>query len=284
MPLKLFCVVICLQLGLLRMLADVSIPACFSSNMVLQRDSYIRIWGSGVPKTTLWVEFLDRRSNVRVEKDGRWELKLRVEGAVKVGSALKIFENSTTAPPSIVLTNVLVGDVWIIGVSPGEGVSTNLGPRHPLTGPARTLTGPDLNTLVTRGSDPAPAWRLLGQDPISALALTFAEELSSSEKGVPIGLVLADLKGLGGLDQNRSNDAVDKTLNGLQEQALRVANIWVGVRRKEEFNELVKLKRRGVVNETPLLKDFAKRNIYLRKDFDLNKPPASVLSFKGVLW
>lgn len=284
MPLKLFYAVICLQLGILRILADVSLPSYFSSNMVLQRDSYIRIWGSGVPKTMIWVEFLDHRPNVRVEKDGRWELKLRVGGAVKVGSALKIFENSTKAPPSIVLTNVIVGDVWIVGVSPGEGVSTNPGPRHPITGPARTLTGSDLNALVTMGGDPEPAWRLLGQGPISCLALAFAEELSMSEKGIPIGLVLADLKGLGGLDQNRANDAVDKALNKRKDDALVAANLRVGNRKKEEFDELVKLKRSGRVNDSPLLKDFAKRNVYLRKDFDFNKPPASVLSFKGVLW
>ncbi|MEM6469719.1 MAG: sialate O-acetylesterase [Planctomycetota bacterium] len=83
----------------------------FQSNMVLQRDQPIRVWGWASPGETVSVNFLDHGVAAVAGSDRRWEVELpAVASSVKPTSMIVCGEEE-----SIELENILVGDVWILG-------------------------------------------------------------------------------------------------------------------------------------------------------------------------
>ena len=83
----------------------------FQSNMVLQRDQPIDIWGWADPDTRVKVE-LDGISNSSIaDADGGWRVTLPSRPASSTPIDIKI----STPDQTINLTNVLMGDVWILG-------------------------------------------------------------------------------------------------------------------------------------------------------------------------
>lgn len=79
----------------------------FSSNMVLQRDRPIPIWGWTAPGKSVTVELNGNTAKATAGADGKWTAHLP---AMPAGGpyALKISGDQTTT-----LDNVLLGDVWI---------------------------------------------------------------------------------------------------------------------------------------------------------------------------
>ena len=59
--------------------AEVRMPAFFSDNMVLQRDTDVRLWGEAKPNTTVRItagwNLQDYRTNSG--KDGKWSISIR---------------------------------------------------------------------------------------------------------------------------------------------------------------------------------------------------------------
>ncbi len=83
----------------------------FSSNMVIQRDKPIMVWGWASPGTNVTVRFGDAQAQAKAIGDkGRWEATLPARPADSVGRELII----TSGKESLTLTNVLVGDVWVM--------------------------------------------------------------------------------------------------------------------------------------------------------------------------
>jgi len=87
--------------------SNLKLHALFSDNMVLQRDREIRVWGTASPGQTIKVRIGERRQSTTVAEDGRWEALLRPMDA---GGP---HELSVEGAQTVVLTNVLIGDVWI---------------------------------------------------------------------------------------------------------------------------------------------------------------------------
>ncbi len=88
--------------------ADVKLPAIFSSNMVLQRDMNIPVWGWADPGEAVTVTFAGKSSKTTADVDGNWILK------IATGDANSYAQTFAAAGKNrIELTNVLVGDVWI---------------------------------------------------------------------------------------------------------------------------------------------------------------------------
>ncbi len=106
--------------------ADVKLPAVFSDNMILQRNSQLPVWGTADPGEEVYVTFEQKTPDGRREEgkaviagnDGRWMVKigpypaggepgtLTIKGPEKK-NAPKGFKNA------IVCKNVLIGEVWI---------------------------------------------------------------------------------------------------------------------------------------------------------------------------
>jgi len=88
--------------------ADVRLPVIFSDHMVIQRDIEAPVWGWADPDEKVSVTFDGATQSAVADKDGKWSVKL-----AKSPASAKPQELTVKGKNTIVLKNVLVGDVWI---------------------------------------------------------------------------------------------------------------------------------------------------------------------------
>ncbi|HEY9248111.1 MAG TPA: sialate O-acetylesterase [Rariglobus sp.] len=86
--------------------ADVSLPAIFGSNMVLQRDVPVPVWGWADAGETVRVEIDGQSVSTVTGADGHWHLKLAPLSVRESGDLVVSGKNTLT------FTNVAVGEVW----------------------------------------------------------------------------------------------------------------------------------------------------------------------------
>ncbi|WP_317192031.1 sialate O-acetylesterase [Salegentibacter maritimus] len=91
-------------------LAQIEISEIFTSNMVLQRDKPIKIWGKGVPGDKLQVNFLNETAKASVRADSTWQIVFKKQQATTKPQTLVV----KSSEEKIILTNILVGDVWLL--------------------------------------------------------------------------------------------------------------------------------------------------------------------------
>ncbi|MGY8769473.1 MAG: hypothetical protein ACKVH8_13725 [Pirellulales bacterium] len=83
----------------------------FQTNMVLQRDKPIHVWGWADPKEQVTVTFSDVQASATAGKDRAWKMTLPAVSANSMPQQMIIKGKSNT----LVLDNILVGDVWVLG-------------------------------------------------------------------------------------------------------------------------------------------------------------------------
>ena len=86
---------------------NITLPAIFSNNMVLQQGVSLPVWGKADSGGVVFVEFAGQRKRAVSGQNNKWHVKLR---SLKAGGpyAMKIYGADTT-----VFENVLVGQVWL---------------------------------------------------------------------------------------------------------------------------------------------------------------------------
>jgi sialate O-acetylesterase len=87
--------------------ADVKLPNVFGSNMVLQRQKNIPVWGWAAPGENVKVAIAGQTKEIKAGKDGKWKLEL---APIKAGGPFKMEVNGNN---KIVFSNVMVGEVWL---------------------------------------------------------------------------------------------------------------------------------------------------------------------------
>lgn len=87
--------------------ADVQLPQIFQSNMVLQRDVPVNVWGWASPGEEVTVTLSMRTASVKAGKDGKWLVKLP---ALAAGGPYGMIVQGRNR---IVLSDILVGEVWL---------------------------------------------------------------------------------------------------------------------------------------------------------------------------
>ena len=88
--------------------AVIELPSVISSNMVLQRDLPVPIWGWGEPGEKVSVSFAGQNKNTTTSEKGEWMVKLDKLSASFIPSTLVVKGTN-----EIKLQNILVGEVWI---------------------------------------------------------------------------------------------------------------------------------------------------------------------------
>ncbi|HEV3249930.1 MAG TPA: sialate O-acetylesterase, partial [Puia sp.] len=83
------------------------LPKIFGDNMVLQRDQPIAVWGWADAKEKISVQFDRQLKIVRADKNGRWMIRMDAETA---GGP---YQMTITGKNTVVIKNILVGEVWI---------------------------------------------------------------------------------------------------------------------------------------------------------------------------
>jgi sialate O-acetylesterase len=83
----------------------------FQSNMVLQRDKPLNLWGWADPGEEVTVAFAGQQAQARAAADRAWQVTLKPVPANGTPQTMTIKGKSAT----LTLDNILVGDVWILG-------------------------------------------------------------------------------------------------------------------------------------------------------------------------
>ncbi len=97
-----------LFLGITHLHAQLKLPAVFSSNMVLQRNKPLNIWGKTAAAKEVTVSFSAQKKITTADAAGNWSITLDALTLSSVPQDL-VVQSGTT----ITLRNILVGDVWL---------------------------------------------------------------------------------------------------------------------------------------------------------------------------
>ena len=171
--------------------ADVSLPALFSDNMVLQRNAKVPIWGMAAPGEHLTVSIAGRTASTLGGPDGHWQV---------VFNNLPVAENDTltvTGKNTLTVKNVAVGEVWL--ASGQSNMSFALGWAGDYNAAEiRAANDPDLRmiTLPWHGSldpqtDVQANWQVDNSQNVpgwSSVGYFFGCNLRKA-LGVPVGIV-----------------------------------------------------------------------------------------------
>ncbi len=87
--------------------SQIKLPRLISDGMILQRDIPVKIWGWATPNEKIEITFNKKKFQTTTSQDGNWVLTLPSQ---KAGGP---YEMTLTASNTIVLKNILFGDVWL---------------------------------------------------------------------------------------------------------------------------------------------------------------------------
>jgi sialate O-acetylesterase len=87
--------------------ADVTVPALLADHMVVQRGLPVHVWGMAAPHEAVSVTFRGETKSAAADDDGRWSVYL------SPGDAGGPFQLIIKATNTLVLNDILVGDVWV---------------------------------------------------------------------------------------------------------------------------------------------------------------------------
>jgi sialate O-acetylesterase len=179
-----------------RTFADVQLPAVFSDHMLLQRDMPLNIWGWADPQERVTVILAGKEQQTIAGGDKAWKTVLP---PMPAGGPYELIVKGRN---QLILTNILIGDVWICGgQSNMQYLMKWLGNRYDgemaqaanpsirlLTVNSHTSTVP-LNDIKTAGWKEATPATVLN---FSAVAYFFGKELNEKYK-IPIGLISVNM-------------------------------------------------------------------------------------------
>ncbi len=173
--------------------ADIRLPSVLSNNMVLQQQSTVNLWGWSSPGekvfiTTSWGSTVD---STMASGDAKWNIAIKTPAAG--GPYTITFKGNNT----IVLDNVLIGEVWVCsGQSNMEWSSLNGLPQIDAELP--NSANPNIRffhipktTALTPQDDCVAAWTECNPETLrsfSAVAYYFGKQLQQ-QLNVPIGLI-----------------------------------------------------------------------------------------------
>ena len=95
--------------GVQMLFSQLRVSDIFTSNMMLQRDKPIHFWGKGIPGVALEVQFAGKTRKTIIYKDSLWSIQFKRQNKNAKPQSIKI----VSGKEKIVLSNVLVGDIWL---------------------------------------------------------------------------------------------------------------------------------------------------------------------------
>ena len=183
----------------------VAVDKMFSNGMVVQRNKAVRVWGTADRGEKVRVSFAGRHGEAAAGADGSWEVELEALPASDRPRTMRISGTRN----SIVLRDVLVGDVWIAsGQSNMQYSMTEKMPQPKDADSLRMkrdyesaddrlvrvmLVRKDLSTAGL----PSDGWHRVNRESLkdfSAVAYYFAKNLADSLK-VPVGIIASSWGG-----------------------------------------------------------------------------------------
>lgn len=177
-------------------MANISLPNFFSDNMVLQRNSSIKIWGWANPKEEIRItsSWDNQDYKTIANSEANWELIIPTP---KEGGPYSITFKGYN---QITLKNILIGEVWLCSGQSNMEMNANWGINDGEKEAAKATNTNIRFFSVEKSSSESPQQNLLGSWEIcspevmkknSAVAYFFANRITEELKNVPIGLMIA---------------------------------------------------------------------------------------------
>ncbi len=182
--------------------AKVKLPAIVSSNMVLQRNASVNIWGwaDAGEKITIKASWLDEIKEFETDKDGKWSIELKTNNSKAPQTIIIRSETSETE-----LENVLFGEVWLVSGQSNMGMPVKGLPGQPVFGSSMAIARANNPTLrlfnIPQTGSKTPekdlkrnsGWLMSTPESVkefSAVAYFFGQQLQEI-LDVPVGLIHA---------------------------------------------------------------------------------------------
>ena len=180
--------------------AKIKLPTIVSSNMVLQRNTTIQIWGWADAKENITIEasWFNGPLKVKADNEGNWRIEIKTTNS-KAPQIITIKGKNS----NIILDNVLFGEVWLCSGQSNMQMSLKGYSGQPTFGSALATakaTNPNLRLFsVDRIGSKTPlkdvekytAWEQASPDNVSdfsAVAYYFGQQLQAI-LDVPVGLI-----------------------------------------------------------------------------------------------
>lgn len=90
---------------------DLCVSNLFQTNMVLQRDKPVAVWGWAAPGETVTVSFAGQAAVTTAAPDRSWTVRLTAMPACTTPRTMTVEGRNAT----VTIENILVGDVWVLG-------------------------------------------------------------------------------------------------------------------------------------------------------------------------
>ncbi len=199
--------------------ANISLPAVFCDNMVLQQKSTVNIWGTASPgeEINVFASWMKKNYTVKASADGSWKLALKT---IKGGN--KEYTITFKGNNTIIISKVLMGEVWFSsGQSNMEWVMRRVKDAKKELAEANYPNIRLFNITKKTANTPQESFpkdsKWLPCDSISvkefsAISYYFARELHQ-KLNMPIGIITANWGGTGAEcwtpeESNNSNPAL----------------------------------------------------------------------------
>ena len=167
--------------------AGVEVASVFGSEMILQRDALVPVWGRADPGEKVTVTFAAQSKTAAADSSGRWSVKLDKMSASAQGRAMVV---KGSGQP-VTFENVRVGEVWLVlthwvGKQYGtEGPVPNANIRIRSFDESRNNHSPTPTESFGRNNVWGPGERNARFD---VMSIPFANRLSD-KLGAPVGIV-----------------------------------------------------------------------------------------------
>lgn len=215
------------------MMAEVKLPSILGSNMVLQRNTEVNLWGSATEGKTVTVQtsWNGKTYKVKADNNGQWKLK------VATGEAGGPYTITISDGKKLVLDNILLGEVWICGgqsnmempvcgfmYQPVEGSSKAILYSATETPNVRMFTVPRKSNDVPQ-TDCNSSWKVSCPESVcsfSAVGYFFGKALTQAMAGIPVGLISANWGG-SRIECWMTEEAIDAT-EGINHEIAKSGN------------------------------------------------------------
>ncbi|CAN5311857.1 sialate O-acetylesterase [soil metagenome] len=190
-------------------LADVQLPKIFQNNMVIQRNSPLKIWGRATPGEKINITFNGENILINTDKKGKWIGQFT---AMPEGGPYEIIIKGQNL---ITLKEILIGDVWICSGQSNMQWSISQTPYQEKDSAfinqskVRFFTVAIESDYIPKEEISNGSWKTLGEkdiDEFSAVGYHFGKYLYQNVN-VPIGLINVSL-GATSIETWMSNDAL----------------------------------------------------------------------------
>ncbi|NQY10858.1 MAG: sialate O-acetylesterase [Flavobacteriales bacterium] len=180
--------------------AEVKLPAIVSSNMVLQRNTTITLWGwaNAKEEITIKASWLNEEIKATADKEGNWKVEAKTTNT-KEPQTITIKSDES----NILLENVLLGEVWLCSGQSNMEMKLSGNPGQPIIGSLdaianannknlRIFTVEKLGSLTPEDTIGAHRkWQSVNPENVnefSAIAYFFGQQLQEI-LDVPVGMI-----------------------------------------------------------------------------------------------